>query len=132
MPICSDRSIRVLFRGLLVLLLFSAGSGLACAHAVVVGSSPGDNEVLTRAPDKVVLRFDARIEKSLTRLSLTTSDGRTIQLPPPVNEDGENPDRLVVPLPGLGPGHYILRYKVLSTDGHATPGLLRFSVAAGP
>ena len=130
MAMRSNRSVRVLFEGLLVLLLFTAG--LAGAHAVVVESSPGDNEVLARSPREVVLRFDARIEKSLTRLSLTTSDGRTIPLPQPADKYGEDPDRLVIPLPGLGPGHYILRYKVLSTDGHATPGLLRFSVAAEP
>ncbi len=122
--------LRLLFVSVLVLC---AVSGPAGAHSVVIESSPKEKEVLTRAPTEVVLRFSAKIEKSLTRLSLSTSNGRMIPLPTPVEKSAnEAPDRLVIPLPNLGPGEYLLRYKVLSTDGHATSGALRFSIVSRP
>ena len=108
-------------------------SGPAGAHSVVIESSPKEKEVLTRAPTEVVLRFSAKIEKSLTRVSLSTNSGRMIPLPEPSEKAAsEAPDRLVIPLPNLEPGEYLLRYTVLSIDGHATSGALHFSVVTRP
>jgi methionine-rich copper-binding protein CopC len=116
------------------LLLFLACPALVHAHAVVIESSPRDGARLSRPPGEIVLRFNARIEKSLTRLNLATADGRNVPLLPPSPERGDmgGDDRLVILLPPLGPGTYLLRYKILSTDGHATPGILRFTVTGGP
>ncbi len=114
-------------------LLLGAFSGSASAHSVVVESSPKDKEVLSRAPAEVMMRFSAKIERSLTRVSLSTGNGQTIPLPAATEKAaGNTPDRLVIPLPSLQPGEYLLRYKVLSTDGHATTGILRFSVVGRP
>ena len=133
MAMGGTRITKVLRQLFATVLILCAGSGLAGAHSVVIESSPKDKEVLARAPREVILRFSAKIEKSLTRISLTSSDGRTIPLPGLIREDiREAPDRLVIPLPMLGPGEYLLRYKVLSTDGHATSGVLRFSVVGRP
>lgn len=127
------RFIKVLWQIGIALLVLWAFSDLAGAHSVVIESSPKDKEVLTRAPREVVLCFCAKIEKSFARISLGTNNGRMIPLPAPVEKAGrEAPDLLVIPLPNLGPGEYLLRYKVLSTDGHATSGVLRFSVVSGP
>jgi methionine-rich copper-binding protein CopC len=43
-------------------------------------------------------------------------------------DDAATPDRLVIPLPHLGAGVYVLRYRVLAVDGHITEGVLRFTV----
>jgi len=67
-------------------------------------------------------------------MNLVTVDGRKVPLMPVSPEllgKGDE-DRLVIPLPPLAPGSYLLRYKILSTDGHATPGILRFTVTGGP
>jgi len=117
---------------IITILILGPGAGLAGAHAAVVESSPKDKEVLILAPKEVVLRLNAKIEKSLARFSLTTSNGRIIPLPIPIKKyNAEDPNRLVIPLPTLGPGNYFLRYKVLSIDGHTTIGVLRFSVMNG-
>ncbi len=114
-------------------LLLGAFSGPAAAHSVVVESSPKDKEVLPRAPAEVMIRFSAKIERSLTRASLSTGNGQIISLPAVTEKaGGDRPDRLVIPLPSLGPGDYLLRFKVLSTDGHATSGVLHFRVVGGP
>jgi methionine-rich copper-binding protein CopC len=110
----------------LLLVLLWAGSGPAGAHAVVIESSPKDKEILTRPPKEVSLRFNSKIEKSLARISLTGNGGRKIPLPRLTA--GGPPNQLIISLPGIGPGDYTLRYRVLSTDGHATSGVLRFNI----
>jgi methionine-rich copper-binding protein CopC len=117
-----------------VSFLLLAGSGLAWAHAIVIASSPQNGAALSQPPERVILRFNAKIEKSLAHATLTASDGRLIPLPIPVGEHGskETPNHLEIPLPPLAPGVYVIHYKVLATDGHATQGVLRFSIAGAP
>ena len=112
----------------LVLFFFLNGCGLAFAHAVVVESSPREGTVLEQAPDRIQLRFNVKIEKALTRVSLTKGGKQRIKLPPSDFSQGA-PERLEVLLPPLEPGDYLLRYSVLAADGHTTQGALRFSIA---
>lgn len=118
---------------LLTVLIGSAliGATPAAAHALVLESVPPRDAVLARSPERVLLRFNSKIEKGLTRLTLSGADG-----PPEIlstaGADGDpESDRVVVPLRPLPPGRYVIRYKVLSADGHVTEGALRFSVSAG-
>lgn len=101
----------------------------AAAHAIVLESVPARDAVLERGPERVILRFNSKIEKRLSRVTLGAGEGT----PSPVSiasdgAGGDQPDRLVVPLRALPPGGYVLRYKVLSADGHITEGALRFTV----
>lgn len=104
----------------------------AAAHAIVLESIPAPDAVLAEPPANAMLRFNSKIEKRLTRVTLTASGG----VPRPLaimNGDaagGGEPDRVVVSLGSLAPGPYVLRYKVLSADGHVTEGALRFTVSA--
>jgi copper transport protein len=105
--------------------------GVASAHAALVESTPRDGEVVASSPPAVVLRFNSQIEKRLTRAVLTGADGRTTALA--AAEDGaeDSPDRVSIPLPPLQPGAHRLSYRVLAADGHATSGLVRFTVQVG-
>jgi len=121
-------------RGLICALaggvLLLAAAPLVHAHALLVDSTPKQDEVVKEAPREVVLKFNARIEKTVSHVTLLDGDGRKVALPPlPADRDGP-PERLKVDLPALKPGPYKLEYRVLASDGHATPGLLRFTVAA--
>jgi methionine-rich copper-binding protein CopC len=100
----------------------------AAAHAVLLESTPPDGAILSSAPRAAVLRFNSRIEKRLTRVALTDAHGRAVPLPAGPYGTDDPPDRLTVPLPPLPRGTYRLTYRVLAVDGHATPGLLRFTV----
>lgn len=101
----------------------------AAAHAIVIDSIPAEGASLPQSPAQVVLRFNARIVPSLAVVDLVFGNGARIALPvPPVRRAAASPDRLAVPLPPLKRGSYTLRYKVLATDGHATLGILHFSV----
>jgi methionine-rich copper-binding protein CopC len=96
-------------------------------HAIVIESSPKSGEVLSRTPTEVSLRFNSRIEKALSRVTVTGPGNDPLPLPQATLNSG--PDRLVVPLPSLEPGAYLIRWRVLSADGHVTQGAFRFAVA---
>ena len=108
-----------------------AGPAPAPAHAIVLESSPARDAQLAAAPDRVVLRFNSKIEHGLSRATIEPAGGRPVALAPP-SAAGERPapDRLVIPLRPLSPGTYVVRYRVLAADGHLTEGALRFTIRA--
>ena len=111
-------------------LLAPLGTLPAAAHAIVLESVPARDAVLERAPERVILRFNSKIEKRLTRVTIGARHGTPSPVSIASDDPGgdQQPDRLVVPLRPLPPGGYVLRYKVLSADGHITEGVLRFTV----
>ncbi len=114
----------------LLVLAACAALGLptpARAHAVLVDSSPRDGAVLDAAPAEATLRFNSRIEKRLTRASLEDTAGHAVPVAR-IDRGGEPPEQLTFRLPALAAGTYRLTFRVLAVDGHATPGLLRFTV----
>jgi methionine-rich copper-binding protein CopC len=115
---------------LLLLSALALWPVVALAHALLVESSPKQDETLAAPTTQAVLRFNAKIEKAVTRVTLVDGAGKPVTLPArPEDKDGPA-DRLLVALPArLPPGRYQLRYTVLASDGHATPGVVRFTVA---
>jgi methionine-rich copper-binding protein CopC len=112
--------------------LVAAAPLIALAHAILVESSPKEGQTVTAATTQAVLRFNARIEKKVTQVTLRDGAGHKLKRPPmPEDEDGPA-ERVVVPLPKLAAGDYVIEYQVLASDGHATPGIIRFSVVAAP
>jgi copper resistance protein C len=115
---------------LLLACLTLAAPRAASPHAIVLESSPTHDAVLPQPPALVRLRFNSRIEKRFTRVTLALADGAPVAVPVPPDAEA-TPDRLTIPLQPLGPGVYVLRYRVLAVDGHITEGALRFTVGAG-
>jgi methionine-rich copper-binding protein CopC len=107
-------------------LLWPAAS--VSAHAIVLESSPGPDAVLARSPEQVTLRFNSKIEKRFTRVTLAAGDRPPARVALPDGDGSAAPDRVVIPLAPLAPGVYVLRYRVLAVDGHITEGALRFTV----
>ncbi len=101
---------------------------VARAHAIVLESTPAPEARLPASPPRVELRFNSRIEKRLSRVTLGRAGAAPSLVPVAVDGDGGPPDRLVVPLEPLAPGRYVLRYRVMAADGHITEGSLRFTV----
>jgi methionine-rich copper-binding protein CopC len=110
-----------------------SGAAPASAHAIVLESDPAPGAVLARSPEQLVLRFNTKIETRLCRVTLAAGRGAPVALPVADADAGRAaaPDRLVVPLRPLASGRYVVRYKVLSADGHITEGALRFTVSDG-
>lgn len=121
-------------RAAALLLLACLTLAAPCAsspHAIVLESSPLPDAVLRQSPSEVTLRFNSRIEKRFTRVTLGLVDRAPVLLALPAGGAETTPDRLTIPLEALGPGAYVLRYRVLAVDGHITEGALRFTVGAG-
>ena len=116
---------------LLMACLTLAAPRAASPHAIVLESSPTHDAVLPQPPARVTLRFNSRIEKRFTRVTLALADRAPVPVAVPPGDAEATPDRLTIPLQPLGPGVYVLRYRVLAVDGHITEGALRFTVAAG-
>ncbi len=112
----------------LCLALVLASPRPGSSHAIVLESSPAHDAVLEHAPGQVTLRFNSKIEKRFTRVTLAAADQPPARVALPESDDPAAPDRIVIPLRPLAPGVYVLRYRVLAVDGHITEGVLRFTV----
>ena len=111
-----------------------AAPPMAAGHAIVLESSPERDAQLAAPPERVTLRFNSKIEPALSRATIEPAGGRPVALTAtaaPANGHPA-PDRLVIPLRPLGPGTYVVRYRVLAADGHLTEGALRFTIRANP
>ncbi len=114
-------------RALLVALLLAAlwqPAGIA-AHGIVLDSSPRHQETVA-APKQLVIRFNSRLEKRLCSVTVVGPQlDRVLLLRQVVDAP---PDTLIYPLPGLRPGPYQVKWKVLAADGHVTEGVILFTV----
>jgi methionine-rich copper-binding protein CopC len=96
----------------------------AAAHAIIVSSDPAVDAVV-RPSLPVMLRFNSRIDRERSRLTLLRPDGSA--QPVALMPDGR-PDTLAAKLDRLAPGRYRLRWQVLAIDGHITRGDIPFAV----
>ena len=116
-----------LLRALPLLLL--AAPAAAPAHSQLVRSEPGRNATVTRVPERVKLWFSERIEPAYAQLSVWSEAGKQVDAgDAAVAPDG--PALLSVSTPGLGPGRYAVRFRVLSVDGHVVESSFSFTVKA--
>lgn len=99
----------------------------AAAHSLLLESTPAAGVAVRTPPPELVLRFNNRIEKSLSRVRLL--DARGVARPLVVNVDAGPADRLIATLPALAPGAWRVEWQVLSTDGHVVSGRFAFRVA---
>jgi len=91
MAMSDIRTMRTFSRACFVLLVFRGGAGLAGAHVALIESSLKDKGTLAvSAPETFVLRFDAKIKKSLASVSVESADGRSLPLPRLI--EGDTPD----------------------------------------
>lgn len=103
--------------------LLSAGPSLA--HAILVESAPAIEAQIPPGDTAIRLRFNSRLDRGRSRLTLIRAD-RTIQILPIAPEGTD--DLLLTTVP-LSPGTYIVRWQVLAIDGHITRGDVPFTVA---
>ena len=116
---------RMLMLGFVAALSLTGGRAVQ-AHAILLESTPAIEGKLPAGDDAVRLRYNSRIDRARSRLTLTLPDHST-QVLPIQNEGGE--DTLVSHI-SLVPGQYSLRWQVLAVDGHITRGDINFTVEA--
>src|SRR5262249_55115294 len=103
----------------------------ADAHAVLVKSAPVARAALSQPPSRVDLWFSERLEPAWSTASVwsatgTPVDGQSAAVSP------DDPKRLSVNLRELPPGAYVVRFRVLSVDGHVVESSFPFTVKPAP
>ncbi|HKD54257.1 MAG TPA: copper resistance CopC family protein [Steroidobacteraceae bacterium] len=101
-----------------------AASAVALGHAHLEQSVPADGSVVSRAPTQLVLRFSEPAQ--LTALAIEKEHGARQKLPAPA---GKPQAQIVVPLPTLAPGSYVVSWRAVAADGHVVPGQVHFTLS---
>jgi copper resistance protein C len=116
---------RFLASGLFVLAFILIFKSPVSAHAVLVESIPAVNSIVSGPDIPIKLRFNSRIDKARSTLTLVRPDGSTQRLE---IDKQTSADALASQATGLAKGAYVLRWQVLASDGHTTRGEVRFNV----
>lgn len=115
------------FAGLAILAI-GFGFGLhkpAAAHNREKLSDPEDGVTLQKAPTQVTFRFKQPVDRdSLTMILIEPTGTRT-----PLKILRAQGDEAVGELPPLAEGTYNVRWKLISSDGHAVTNRITFTVA---
>jgi len=119
-------------------LLASAVAGILAApipgsaHARLVHASPADGARLGQSPAELALCFSELLESQFNVVEVgpePPAGGPPAHLTPvPATVDPRDGTCLTATPPLLRPGAYLVRWRVVSKDGHATRGLLHFRV----
>jgi methionine-rich copper-binding protein CopC len=103
---------------------------LAQAHAILEESIPQAGASVKRGPLDLHLRYNSRIDRGRSRLTLIRPDRTKDTIP--IAPDGP-PDIINAHLdlrPDAASGVYVLRWQVLAVDGHITRGDVPITVTA--
>jgi len=99
----------------------------AFAHAIIVSSKPAANSQVPQGPVEILLQYNSRIDATHSRVSLVDPAGKVAALNV---ADGSTPGSLTAAGTTDAPGTWIIRWQVLSVDGHITRGDIPFQAIA--
>jgi len=102
-------------------------SPAAFAHAIIVSSKPAANSQVPQGPVEILLQYNSRIDATHSRVSLVDPAGKVAALNV---ADGSTPGSLTAAGTTDAPGTWIIRWQVLSVDGHITRGDIPFQAIA--
>jgi hypothetical protein len=97
---------------------------VAQAHAILEDSQPPIGGSVAAGALALTLRFNSRLDRVRSRLTLTRPDHSQASLP---IDPGGAPNVLTAHAT-LTPGAYSVRWQVLAVDGHITRGDVPFTV----
>lgn len=101
----------------------------ASAHNSLVSSDPADGATLVAAPTQITWVFDNPVPLETLTVTLIDPTGARSEITGSTH--GPNGDtEVVTPLPAIGPGPISLRWRLVSSDGHAITGRVDVTVAA--
>lgn len=112
------------------LLLTTALPSLSFAHAYLVKSVPAGRATLFSSPVKVQLWFNERLEPKYSSASVYDLDGKRVDADH-AQVSAEDPKQLSVEIKQIPAGRYIVKFRVLSVDGHVVEQSFPFTVREG-
>lgn len=124
-------AVALLTATLLSLLTVVALAPGASAHAGLVSSDPAEGATLPSAPARVTLEFSEPVEAPAYVVA-TGPDGTTHQLDDPTVADAVVTQKLDPATLGSArtEGGWTIAYRIVSADGHAVQGHVRFRVSS--
>jgi hypothetical protein len=102
----------------------------ASAHARLVRSDPPRGASLKTQPSAVRLWLSEPIEPAYSRVAVTNEAGQPM-VTSPAAVSPEDPKLLVLELPELPAGTYLVTFEVLSVDGHRVKQSFPFTIKGG-
>jgi copper resistance protein C len=108
-----------------IVLLLAFGAPAAVAHAFLDHASPLVGSTVASSPNEVRMWFTQSLEPRFSGAQLRGPGGKVLGSG---SVDGGDPKQMVIPVHGLPPGRYTVRWKVLSVDTHRTEGSFSFEV----
>ena len=97
------------------------------AHAYLVKSVPAQRAVLFRAPAKIQLWFNERLEPRYSSFTVSDAEGKTVDIGKSRGER-DDPQATLCVGQNSARGRYLIKYRVLSVDGHVVQDQLPFTV----
>lgn len=115
------------------LLPILAGLALASpevvAHAILVKAVPEREATVPEAPSEVLLTFNEGVGDAFLALAVVDGKGKRVDKHD-ARLDFTDRSRLRASVENLTPGRYMVRYRVLSADGHVVSGKYFFQIQA--
>ena len=109
----------------LFVVLLTLDPPAALAHAVLLHSTPQKNAAVAGPDIQISLKYNSRVDGARSAISLLLPSGaieKIGDLTQPL------PDTVSATSRGLAKGAYVLRWQVLSSDGHITRGEVPFQI----
>ena len=111
----------------IALLAVLAGASTASAHAELVSSFPGNQELLEVAPTEIALQFTESVDPIEPGIRLVDSDGDDVEIGAVDQSAGSDRMRSSIP-ETLDDGTYVVAWQGVSADSHRVRGSFTFSV----
>ena len=115
-------------RAAAVLLASLWTSAPAFAHSFLVEATPSSKDHVSEPPKTIKLRFGGGVEAAYSKLAVESADGKV--LAQGAVGAADKPRELTLDAPTLSPGRYVVKFRVLSQDGHIVEGSYEFFVDA--
>ena len=102
-------------------------SRIQVAHAILVKSIPDKESTVTDAPEEILLVFNEGVGQEYLALAVVDESGHRVDQHD-AKLDFTDRSHLRASVSKLNPGRYMVRYRVLSADGHVVSGKYFFEV----
>ena len=117
--------VRLALAALLATLLLVPSS--LWAHAYLVKSVPAQRATLYRTPAKIQLWFNERLEPRYSSFTVSEAGGNSIETIKSAVDAGDA-KLVAAALNPLPPGRYLVKFRVLSVDGHVVEDQFPFTI----
>jgi copper resistance protein C len=100
---------------------------IGAAHAYLVKSIPARRAALLAPPAAIQLWFNERLEPRFSTIAVFDADGKQLQIQRAAVVAGD-PKQLAVGVGLLPPGRYLVKFRVVSIDGHVVEDSFPFTI----